>query len=315
MTVDAARRPHLFGRLRALLPSRGEHRKTPDPPVELPPGRIVHVPGRGEHLLRDSGGDGSPVLLVHGWMVSGDLNWFRTYEPLVRAGHRVLALDLRGHGRGLRTPEKFRLADCAADAAELVRRAGCGPVAAVGYSMGGPVVQLMAREHPDVVGSVVLCSTATDWKDPRLFLFWRSMSWLRLQLGLFPTAFWRWGLRLAGFRDSPTTSWIAAEASRGSSRDVAEAGRELSRFDSRDWVGALDRPAAVVLTTRDRAVPPDKQRELARLTRAEVFEVHSDHWACAEPDSGFPGQLVAALRAVGATAAGREVPRTTSAAA
>lgn len=307
-------RPRGFARLRALLPSLGARRKTPEPPVEMPPGRIVHVPGRGEHLLRDSGGDGPPVLLLHGWMVSGDLNWFRTYEPLLRAGYRVLSVDHRGHGRGLRTPEKFRLVDCAADAAALVRYIGCGPVAAVGYSMGGPLAQLMARDHPDTVSSVVLCATATDWKDPRLFLFWRSMSWLRLQLGLFPTAVWRWGLRLSGFRDSPTTSWVAAEASRGSSRDVAEAGRELSRFDSRGWVARLGVPAAVVLTTEDKAVPPAKQRELARLTGAQVFEVEGDHWACTQAGGPFPGRLAEALGALG-EAGGREPTRTTSAAA
>ena len=93
----------------------------PDPPVELPQGCVVHVPGVGELFVRDSGGDGPPLLLLHGWMFPSDLNWFRAYGPLSDAGYRVLAIDHRGHGRGLRTPEPFSLPACAADAAAVVR--------------------------------------------------------------------------------------------------------------------------------------------------------------------------------------------------
>jgi 3-oxoadipate enol-lactonase len=62
----------------------------PEPPVPLPEGRVVHVRGRGELFVRDSGGDGPPVLLLHGWMFSADLNFWRTYQPLADAGFRVL---------------------------------------------------------------------------------------------------------------------------------------------------------------------------------------------------------------------------------
>src|SRR3712207_6622498 len=147
----------------------------PDPPAGLPPGRILHVPGRGEFFLRDTGGDRPPVLLLHGWMFPADLNWRHAYGALRHAGYRVLAVDHRGHGRGLRTVDPFRLEDCAADAAAVVRCLATGPVTAVGYSMGGPIAQLMARDHRDVVSALVLCATASDWQDLYLKLLWRSM--------------------------------------------------------------------------------------------------------------------------------------------
>src|SRR5437588_12932364 len=93
----------------------------PEPPFEMPPARTVRVPGRGEFFLRDTGGDGPAVMLLHGWMASGDLNWCGAYQDLIAAGYRVLAIDHRGHGRGLRPLTPFRLADCAADAAEVMR--------------------------------------------------------------------------------------------------------------------------------------------------------------------------------------------------
>src|SRR6185312_9352136 len=93
----------------------------PEPPIEMPPARTVSVPGRGEFFLRDTGGDGPVVMLLHGWMASADLNWSGAYGDLGDAGYRVLAIDHRGHGRGLRGLVPFRLTDCAADAADVLR--------------------------------------------------------------------------------------------------------------------------------------------------------------------------------------------------
>ena len=72
----------------------------------------------------------------------------------------VVAVDMRGHGRGIRNGRRFRLADCADDAAATLDVLGTGPVIAVGYSLGGPVAQLLWRRHPEKVDGLVLCSTA-----------------------------------------------------------------------------------------------------------------------------------------------------------
>jgi 3-oxoadipate enol-lactonase len=269
----------------------------PEPPAALPPAGIVHVPGRGEFMVRDSGGDGPTVLLLHGWMVSADINWWRMYEPLARR-HRVIAVDHRGHGRGLRTYPPFRLADCSDDAAALLRHLDVRDAVVVGYSMGGPITQLMARDHGDVVTAIVLCATATDWSEPRMRLLWRSMAVLRLVLALFPDRTWRWALRKLGFPDSPETTWLVAELTRSSARDVAEAGRELGRYDARSWISRLEQPAAVVVTTRDRQVPPRKQRELAQALQADTFEVAGDHTAVGDLYEEFAPQLEAAIGSV-----------------
>ncbi len=226
--------------LTTLLRRRRAPRLVPEPPIEPLPGRIVHVPGRGEFFLRDSGGDGPALLLLHGWMVSADLNWITVYDSLRDAGYRVLALDHRGHGRGLRGPAPFRLVDCADDAAAVLRHEGIDRVFAVGYSMGGPIACLLARDHADLVDGLVLCATAPDWQEPWMKRGWRLMSLVRLELGLFPNAAWRASLRALGLPDESGTTWAAAELSRGSARDIAEAGRELGRYDGR----AVARPPA-----------------------------------------------------------------------
>jgi 3-oxoadipate enol-lactonase len=278
-------------------------RCAPVPPVPMPPGRIVLAPERGEVFARDSGGDGPPVLLLHGWMFSADLNWFTMYSPLEAAAYRVLAVDHRGHGRGMRSPEVFRLADCADDAAAVLRELRTGPVIAAGYSMGGPIACLLARRHPDLVSGLVLGATSAHWRSPHMRRVWRWMAAVRLALGLFPNAAWRRGLRAAGFPDSPITSWTASELSRGSARDLAEAGRELSRYDGRPWLGQLRQPAAVIVTTGDRAVPPKLQRGLAEMLRASVFETPGDHGAVIFEAASFERALIGALHDVRSRAA------------
>ena len=72
----------------------------------------------------------------------------------------MVAIDHRGHGRGIRSRRRFHLSDCADDAAALVAELGLDRVIAVGYSMGGPIAQLLWRRHREVVGGLVLCATS-----------------------------------------------------------------------------------------------------------------------------------------------------------
>lgn len=90
----------------------------------------------------------------------------------------------------------------------------------------------------------------------------------------------------------------AAPDAGGSSlgQDLAEAGRQLSRYDARGWLPTVDVPSALVVTTRDRLVPPSDQRALAALIPgAEVFEVDLDHDAPGAGPQEFSAALVKAV--------------------
>ena len=140
----------------------------PQPPFEMPPARTLLVPGHGELFLRDSRGDGPPVMLLHGWMASADLNWCGAYGALIDAGYRVLAIDHRGHGRGLRPLVRFRLTDCAADAAAALRTLGLAPALVVGYSMGGAIGWGLAKYYPERVTSLIIGGYWAQDLDPSL---------------------------------------------------------------------------------------------------------------------------------------------------
>ncbi|MGH2858606.1 MAG: alpha/beta fold hydrolase [Solirubrobacteraceae bacterium] len=287
----------------AVVPSRPVH--PPLPPFELPPARTVAVPGRGEFFVRDSAlahpnaDPGPAVLLLHGWMVTADLNWGAAYEPLAQAGYRVLALDHRGHGRGIRPMVPFRLADCAADAAAVLRALDAAPAIVVGYSMGGTIAQLIARDHREVAGGLVLSGTCQHFQDAETRRVWKLMGLMGFLLGLAPRRVYRAGFRRSGFAPGAQTAWILSELMRHQSRDVAEAGRELGRFDSRPWLASMARlPAAMVLTARDTAVSPAKQRELAEAIGAEVFQAEIDHLDLIERAEEYNPQLLRAVQYV-----------------
>ncbi len=128
---------------------------------KLPHGAAMELPGRGTTFVRTM--DGPPgaatVLLLHGWTATADLNWFACYHPLAEH-YRVVALDHRGHGRGIRTKKGFRLEDCADDAMAVCDVLGLEHVIPIGYSMGGPVAQLVWRRHRERVQGLVLCATS-----------------------------------------------------------------------------------------------------------------------------------------------------------
>src|SRR5262249_39039730 len=149
------------------------------------------------------------------------------------------------------------------DAVAAVRQLGLAPSIFVGYSMGGAIGQLVARDHRDAVSGLVVSATAQHWQDDETRRVWRLMGGLGLMLSVAPRATWNEGFRRLGIRPSPSTAWWLSEMMRHSARDVAEAGRELGRFDSRPWLGSVNVPAASVITSRDRSVSPRNQRELA----------------------------------------------------
>ncbi len=255
-------------------------------PPPLPPGSVVALPGRGEVFVRDTGGQGStapPVLLLHGWTVSADLNFFALYGDLA-ARHRVLALDHRGHGRGMRPRTAFSLEDCADDAAALLEHLGVDRAIVVGFSMGGAIAMLLHQRHPDRVAGMVFCGTALEWKaTPRERLVWRGMSLLEVALRSGTGE----GIVSRVLREvidgapelEALDPWVQGEFHRGYPPDLAGAGRALSTYDGRPLADDVNVPCAVVVTTSDQMVRPEKQYELADALDAEILTLDGDHFA------------------------------------
>jgi 3-oxoadipate enol-lactonase len=242
------------------------------------------------------------VVLLHGWTANSALNWFPVYEPL-GAHFRVLAIDHRGHGRGLRTWRRFRLEDCADDVAALADVHGIGQVVPVGYSMGGPIAQLLWRRHPDRVAGLVLCSTARNFKShPSEHAAFGVIAGLTYAARATPP-----GMRrrvadrvvVARYDDTPLGTWAREQSRLNDLRSILEAGRALSAFSSKGWIGDVDVPTAVLLTRFDTTVPVRRQRALAdAIPGARLWEIDGAHDVCATDPPAFVPSLVEACRHV-----------------
>jgi pimeloyl-ACP methyl ester carboxylesterase len=104
-------------------------------------------------------GEGEPVLLIHGFASSMQVNWIAPgwVKTLNDAGYRAIALDNRGHGASSKsydpadyTPEKM-----AGDAAALLGHLGIGRAHVMGYSMGARISAFLALQEPALMATLV----------------------------------------------------------------------------------------------------------------------------------------------------------------
>jgi pimeloyl-ACP methyl ester carboxylesterase len=113
-------------------------------------------------FYRDTG-TGEPLLLLHGFTGSGD-DWQHVFaEPL--SGYRVIAPDLRGHGRSTNPSGSFKFADVARDVFALLDHLGIGSMKAIGMSAGANTLLHMATQQPDRVTAMVHVSGTPRFPD------------------------------------------------------------------------------------------------------------------------------------------------------
>ena len=162
--------------------------------------------------------------------------------------------------------------------------------------MGGPIAQLLWHRHPEKVAGLVFCATSNRFVPgvrERLG-FVTAMSAIagstrvgqlatRIPLGPIqrhiPTA--------VRARPSSFTRWAAAEMRRHDPRVITEALAAIGSFDSRKWLNKVEVPTALMVTGKDRAVPPQEQlRLLLAIPDAIVNQYDEGHTWCAKPDFG-----------------------------
>jgi pimeloyl-ACP methyl ester carboxylesterase len=109
----------------------------------------------GNRLYYREAGSGDPaVLLVHGWTC--DHRYLEPQLRHLRRSHRVVAVDLLGHGRSDKPKQDYPISGFAEDLAFLIEQLGLSRPVAIGHSMGALVCVELARQLPDRVAAVVL---------------------------------------------------------------------------------------------------------------------------------------------------------------
>ncbi|MFK3970371.1 alpha/beta fold hydrolase [Pseudomonas sp. NPDC087358] len=107
-------------------------------------------------------GHGSPILLVHG-LGSSCQDW--EYQiPALAAHYRVIAVDVRGHGRSDKPRERYSIAGFSADIEALLDHLQAGPVHLVGLSMGAMIGFQLAVDHPHLLRSLCIVNSGPQVK-------------------------------------------------------------------------------------------------------------------------------------------------------
>jgi pimeloyl-ACP methyl ester carboxylesterase len=104
-------------------------------------------------------GRGEPIVLVHGFASTKEVNWLHPgwIATLTGAGRRAIALDLRGHGASTKVydPAAYHSALMADDLRALLDHLGIARADVIGYSMGARITAFLALAHPVRVRSAV----------------------------------------------------------------------------------------------------------------------------------------------------------------
>ncbi len=106
-------------------------------------------------FYEEAGGEGVPFLLVHG-IACDHTHLAPQFELSGRAGHRVVAVDLRGHGRSGAPEDDYTIEGFADDLAWTCGQLGLEKPVVVGHSLGGEVSLALAAAFPDLPSAVVL---------------------------------------------------------------------------------------------------------------------------------------------------------------
>ncbi|MDA8070798.1 MAG: alpha/beta fold hydrolase [Actinomycetota bacterium] len=252
--------------------------------VDLDDGGVAHVVERGS---------GPPIVLVHGATLSSDL-WCQQLTEL-GARHRMIAVDVRGHGRSTPGSDGFRggMGRLAADLRQVFDALDVEGAVLAGHSLGGMISLQLAAEAPSGWRARHLHALALLDTSAGPLASWRGASRMRRpisgalaramvvadRIGVGParSADVRWWSARFAFGPDPDPAQVAFTESMGAPTPVATLAGVLGTLASFDITARLpdvDLLALVVVGSHDRLTPPSHARRLADgLPRAELVEL------------------------------------------
>ena len=234
---------------------------------------VASLPHYPEHALEtvtvdddtlaylDTGGDGPPLVLVHG--LGSNLSLWRDHIDPLSAAHRVLALDLPGFGVSSKHGVSGRMTDFADAVRGFVDALDLAPVTYVGVSMGGQIGLTLALEAPAVVERLVLVSPAgiETFTDQQAAALRQTMTPQAVASADSSAIRQNTAVNFANW--SPDYAWLIEQRHALSKRDDfmayarANAAAVAGMVDEPvyDRLGEVEQPTLVLYGTGDRLIP------------------------------------------------------------
>ena len=120
-----------------------------------------HVDSDGARIWYASYGNGAPVILLHGGLGNSG-NWGYQVPALVEAGHQVIVIDSRGHGRSTRDDRLYTYELMASDVLAVMNRLKIEKAAVAGWSDGACIGMILGRTHPERISGVFFFACNMD---------------------------------------------------------------------------------------------------------------------------------------------------------
>ena len=128
--------------------------------ITVPGGRLLSLPAGEVQVVEAGPPGGSPIVLVHCFTCS--VNWWDRMIPLLAREHRVVAMDLRGHGGSEKPADGYSMPEQAELLAAALGRLRVRDATVVGHSLGGPVSIALAERSPALVDRLVIIDSSPD---------------------------------------------------------------------------------------------------------------------------------------------------------
>jgi pimeloyl-ACP methyl ester carboxylesterase len=134
--------------------------KTEKAEVTVPGGRIFKLPDGDLQVAEHGPRTGSPIVLLH--CFSCAMNWWDGMAPLLERDHRVITVDLLGHGGSEKPGSGYTPPNQAKVVAEVLERLGVRNATVVGHSLGGSVGVALTEQNPDLVERLAIIDMPPD---------------------------------------------------------------------------------------------------------------------------------------------------------
>lgn len=128
--------------------------------ITEPGGRIFKLPGGDLQVVDHNPQGGSPIVLIH--CFSCAINWWNGMVPLLERSHRVIAIDLLGHGGSEKPDSGYTPPEQARVVGEALQRLQVSDATVVGHSLGGSVTAALAEQNPELVSRAVIVDMPPD---------------------------------------------------------------------------------------------------------------------------------------------------------
>jgi 3-oxoadipate enol-lactonase len=233
----------------------------------------------GINLNYESGGEGPPLLFIHG--LGGSLEDWDAQLPFFQKNFTVITVDLRGHGRSDKPRGRYSMQLFASDLAALINFLRLPKVHVVGISLGGGVAFQLALDAPELVASLTIVNSGPEMILRTLkekFAIWLRFAIINTmglqKLGevvaakLFPRA-----------EDAPAKQAFLERYARNEAHSYKAALRAFVGWSVSAQLGAINCPTLIMSADQDYTPVSAKEAYVGKIRGAKLVVIPDSHHA------------------------------------